>query len=667
VIRLHSDLHRWVVHVALVVVALVAVGQAWGLPDSKDRLLAASALVAESSGRPDASGERLWVVVDRWASSGGVAPSETGSFARSNNRGKARVALLHSAPEGPGLLNIVAEHATMPEALAAFGDRAWLVFRSTEFGRREVIMRRGAWNHATNRSFSFPPEGELLPSLPLEGDLVGCAADERGVFALLALPAPKVIRTDAQSVAEKPIVGVPPRPVVLHLTRSGWTAVDDPDSRNWAGAIGLVDGPRGVRVLLRTGEIVRAVDPFAVGQSRPLLAIEIPSSGVDGRSRWFQSVRALVDGDATSPTPVEVLGFAKWPVPRRTAEPASNAASAAATPNLPASFRAPLSIAWQVAAPPEGPTAITEQVRIDGQEPGQAARDWTIVRAVDGLIVLTLAAERAPASGLEGKSESEQKDDAQPTSASRPEKSPAALEERSLESRVVWARINFAPLTKGAAQPRTVSPAALLRPFQATGLGVEAWIHIPLIVMVGMAALMIVAFVRIIRSPEPIQQPLDLPVLPIWRRVGALLLDVSAPVAVAAVLFDEVPTPIVLLTSWPTSLNQANAALTAIGLIALHTGVSEWLTGTSIGKRVFGAAVIGTDGRDLRFGQAFMRSSFKALILAAPILAVFTLLQRERRGIGEIASGTMVIDRKRWLGRSEAAETDESRSRSGTE
>lgn len=176
------------------------------------------------------------------------------------------------------------------------------------------------------------------------------------------------------------------------------------------------------------------------------------------------------------------------------------------------------------------------------------------------------------------------------------------------------------------------------------GFGAAAWIHVPLLMMMAMGALMIFAFVRVIASPEQARESLDVPALALHRRVGALAIDLLPPAVVVMLLMRVPPVELLQLPSWTVDLPRSLPALLVIAGLCIHTAISEWMGGSTLGKRLAGAVVVSADGSPPRLIQVLLRSAFKALVLAAPILSVFMLFQRDRRGIGDIASGTVVID-----------------------
>lgn len=651
----------------------------------KDRLLAAIAVLEDpvtGAGR----GEHLWVAMPIPPR----PPSEAARASVGRPVSNATVVLVHGPAQAPGIMNVVAEHATMPEAIAAHDDRVYLVFRSPGFDRRDVLLRRVEWNEATQRSFALPAQGELLPSLPLDGDLLGFSADQHGVWALLVRsPAVRLgIRREGASGSEAG------EPLLLRLDRQGWSPVAIPavdPSRGASDAslalpITLVDDPRGVRVLVRDRERLVLIDPVDGG--RTTLTQPIGGASLDAllarRPQWFGgSVRGELPEDAGRDGR-GFVGCADWPLERDETEDGRPVRPT----HPPNGRRSELRLRWAPTGAGDGLLGGDAPVEVKNQAVGPTPRPWALLRGADDLVLVTLASPMVPPAATGGKSAApgeaagEERGDGSTTSA-------AAVQtiQAPIESLIQTARVPLTVVPPGASVAAATPPASVaLERSAPTGFGAAAWIHIPLILMVGMAALMVVAFVRVVRMPEGGDRAIELPILPMGRRVAALVIDLAIPVLLAWAVIGAWPRPLVLLTSWLTDVEQGVASLAAIGATLLHTGLTEWLLGTTLGKRLVGGAVVSTtasdpvqatdpprdpardpgggrtidegsgrraergnpspgDARGLRFGQAVTRAAFKGLVLAAPILGVFTILSRDGRGMGDVASGTAVIRR----------------------
>lgn len=125
-------------------------------------------------------------------------------FATSDPERERRSVIHHHATdrEAP-LVRVAAALDGGVEAMAAFGDRVWIVLspRAGTDPRREVVTLETARNPVSELDYSWPREGPmLLPSLPGRGRLMGFAADASGPVALLwpeSLRSERVRRGDA--------------------------------------------------------------------------------------------------------------------------------------------------------------------------------------------------------------------------------------------------------------------------------------------------------------------------------------------------------------------------------------------------------------------------------------------------------------------------------------
>ncbi len=176
-----------------------------------------------------------------------------------------------------------------------------------------------------------------------------------------------------------------------------------------------------------------------------------------------------------------------------------------------------------------------------------------------------------------------------------------------------------------------------------------AWIHLPLIGAALVAILMLVLFVRSLRDPQAPRIPQGWAPLPIPRRLIALAVDL-APAIVAVKVVGGAPWSRVLMP--PAFEFDTEAALPAFAVILVAVTLStvcEAITSRSLGKLLVGGRVVsarpGTATAPALL-QILSRNLFKAVVLQMPALGLFTLLDPQRQGIGEMVSATaVVIDR----------------------
>ena len=126
---------------------------------------------------------------------------------------------------GPAAGRIVARVPRRPEAIAAFGDRCWLVLPPFDADKpqREVVSFKVARNPATNLWYAEPVgRFEVLPVLPREPRLVGMVGDTDGPVAIV-LPSQRAARGIDREPGARPTPagGVVPCPRRLIVSRAG--------------------------------------------------------------------------------------------------------------------------------------------------------------------------------------------------------------------------------------------------------------------------------------------------------------------------------------------------------------------------------------------------------------------------------------------------------------
>ncbi len=230
-----------------------------------------------------------------------------------------------NAPGGAewGTVRIAPSVSHPTEALAAFGNRVWLVLQPERGGdehiRRVVTLSAtpslgGAWDYPPGRP-------EVCPPLPGQMELVGIAGTARGPVVLLRS------RESRPALSESGASEAPWQ--LLVLARSGWQQTSLPwslgenipsssDSIRVLGmgsAIGIMLFPeKGGRATLWQAGLLETEDPGfgapAWSRSEFLMA-DLPAGPApeavyqvsDGRSEQLVGVRARADGG------VEVIGF----------------------------------------------------------------------------------------------------------------------------------------------------------------------------------------------------------------------------------------------------------------------------------------------------------------------------------------------------------------------
>lgn len=193
--------------------------------------------------RGASSAQHLWIVLPPRLDG---SPGAEGKTSGGRQRGAGGWRLLHLHPSMSAGFRVAATLPTPPSALAAFGDRLWLVFPASPEhpGAGEVWTVKAVYNEVIEGWFSEPLDRlELRPGLPATGRLEAFAADAAGPLALLRTPdggrALLRLRSDGWQVDEAP--PPPPRGIA-------------PVSLDVAGATRMTAlGPEGATLVLVEG------------------------------------------------------------------------------------------------------------------------------------------------------------------------------------------------------------------------------------------------------------------------------------------------------------------------------------------------------------------------------------------------------------------------------
>ena len=132
--------------------------------------------------------------------------------------------------------------------------------------------------------------------------------------------------------------------------------------------------------------------------------------------------------------------------------------------------------------------------------------------------------------------------------------------------------------------------------------------------------------------------------LPLSRRLCALAIDFVPGVLLVLVLFGPQLARVSTIPLWSTELAFAGPGAVVIGVTLLHETVSELIWRRSLGKAIMGGEVLAANGTRASAVAVLLRILFKAVVLYAPILAVFVVLSPALQGVPETVSRTVVAD-----------------------
>lgn len=128
------------------------------------------------------------------------------------------------------------------------------------------------------------------------------------------------------------------------------------------------------------------------------------------------------------------------------------------------------------------------------------------------------------------------------------------------------------------------------------------------------------------------------------RRFIAALIDMAIPVAIVT-YFQQI-SPLDLVSNWyyaMPSLETLQSNLAIIGLLILHTTISEMFTARTLGKMMLGLRVVSVDGKPPNIWQVLFRNLLKICDLLAWPLLVLPLVRPHGQRLGDILARTLVV------------------------
>lgn len=201
--------------------------------------------------------------------------------------------------------------------------------------------------------------------------------------------------------------------------------------------------------------------------------------------------------------------------------------------------------------------------------------------------------------------------------------------------------------TSGAVAPLVWTPAPVIEES-------VLWWQLPLIGGLTVLAVVVLILMRPGRSGVlRTMLPEGWEPLPIQHRAFAFIID-ALPLWLALVLIRN-DVDVSRWMAWPAWSGDPSSTLWGLAFIAaltLSSAVQESLMGTSIGKRLVGAGIVGlagstTGGVRAPRGRTFARALLRAAILLAPALAFLTLIDPSLCGVPEVVTKTAVARRAR--------------------
>lgn len=166
--------------------------------------------------------------------------------------------------------------------------------------------------------------------------------------------------------------------------------------------------------------------------------------------------------------------------------------------------------------------------------------------------------------------------------------------------------------------------------------------HTGLMLAVSVVAVLIVLLVRP-ATRSAVQLPKHTAILPALPRLAALLIDLVPGAVLATLIMRVGPADLLRIPMMAETLDQAGPHLLMLGITFAHCTVTEWLTGTTLGKMLVGAEVATAGGERPSATAVLIRNGVKLMTLIVPPLAVIALLNPHLQGFNDIAANTVVL------------------------
>ncbi len=210
--------------------------------------------------------------------------------------------------------------------------------------------------------------------------------------------------------------------------------------------------------------------------------------------------------------------------------------------------------------------------------------------------------------------------------------------------------IRFLEEADGAFRMRSIDPIdGAVGPLETLGtpkFGSSAWLHLPILGALAISAVLALVLFRPLAEREPPTMPEGFEPFPWPKRLAALAIDLVPGVALGMAVFGVTLREFSLLPAWSLEAEATAPSALAIAVTFLWGVAWEAIVGRTPGKMLLGGRIRSVDEGRVGFGRVLVRNLFKAVLLAAPILAIFTVLNPLGQGIGEVLSRTLVLGRR---------------------
>lgn len=191
--------------------------------------------------------------------------------------------------------------------------------------------------------------------------------------------------------------------------------------------------------------------------------------------------------------------------------------------------------------------------------------------------------------------------------------------------------------TGAVAEPQELSAV------QPNSSAVAIW-QMVMVAVMGLSIIVVMAMGRRVAHLGPSSK--DLVIASPMARLIAVGIDLIPGAAVAMLTVSLSPLTIVRGGLGVTTVDHAIELTIVITVTTIWCAAWEAATGTTPGKRIVGLQVRMLGGNRPNVAAVLIRNAFKAIVLFVPPLAILMLLNPRQQGLGDIASGTIVVKRR---------------------
>lgn len=182
----------------------------------------------------------------------------------------------------------------------------------------------------------------------------------------------------------------------------------------------------------------------------------------------------------------------------------------------------------------------------------------------------------------------------------------------------------------------------------ASKFGPELWqVTVLSVLMMGLVLLLL-----LVRPPArgaEMTLPQGVQLMPLSTRLLALLIDFIPGGLVAIFIIQAEFSDLLRIPSFNLALTEGLPYLVMVTITVLHEGITEQICRCTLGKAILGCQIISLDGMVPDRRRLLIRSVVKWIVLLLPVLVIVNILSRLLQGVHDQAAGTLVVRRTKAI------------------